>query len=101
MVGNSWWSSIIGYTSLLSSLINKGIGHKIGTLDEGKDFDALLLNIGCSNPVFDSFDFTTEVGENQGVRKDTLEDKFQKFINLGDDRNILAVFVKGRNVKGN
>jgi hypothetical protein len=30
---------------------------------------------------------------------DTLEDQFEKFINLGDDRNIVEVYVAGACVK--
>ena len=31
---------------------------------------------------------------------DTIEDQFEKFINLGDDRNIVEVYVQGELVKG-
>ena len=58
----------------------------MGSLDVGKDFDALIVSLEC-NEVFDV------------SVSDTLEDKFQKFVNLGDDRNIKSVFVKGRKVK--
>jgi len=32
-------------------------------------------------------------------KKDSFEDIFQKFIYLGDDRNIIKVFVNGKLVK--
>ena len=53
---------------------------KIGSFEVGKEFDALMID-----PIstFDTF-----TGDKQ-------LDVFQKFINLGDDRNIRAVWVQG------
>ena len=60
---------------------------KIGSFCVGKQFDALLVDTG--------------VGGNIDVwAKDTLEARFEKFINLGDDRNIQCVWVQGRQVAG-
>ena len=33
------------------------------------------------------------------MHADTMEDQFEKFINLGDDRNIIEVYVQGVCVK--
>jgi len=65
-----------------------GIGDKIGNFVEGKDFDALLINGRALDSPFDTYPF------------DTLENEFEKFCFLGDDRNIEQVFVKGRRITG-
>lgn len=61
-----------------------GIGDKIGNFVVGKDFDALIVNPSAQGSPFDVFPF------------DELENVFEKFCFLGDDRNIEQVFVKGR-----
>lgn len=62
-----------------------GIADTVGTFAPGKEFDALLIDThgGATFDVYPS---------------DTLEDLFQKFCNLGDDRNISAVWVQGKQV---
>ena len=55
-----------------------------GSFEEGKDFDAILVNV-------DSI-VTDE--------DDTPEDLLQRFLLCGDDRNIERVYVCGRQVKG-
>jgi guanine deaminase len=59
---------------------------RVGDFAVGKEFDALLVDT-TDTAVFDMFD------------GDTPLDAFQKFVNLGDDRNIKAVYVKARKVK--
>lgn len=54
----------------------------IGSFDTGKFFDAALVDYGNTD-VFDVFE------------SDSLLDRFQKFINLGDDRNVAQAFVAG------
>lgn len=54
----------------------------IGSFEMGKEFDALMVD-PTGGACFDTF------------TGDTLVDVFQKFINLGDDRNIRAVWVRG------
>lgn len=61
--------------------------HQVGTFEEGKEFDALLVDVNVPGGPFDIFD------------GDTMEDQFEKFINLGDDRNIVEVYVQGKLVK--
>ncbi len=55
---------------------------KIGSFAVGKEFDALMVDAACGAS-FDVF------------AGDSTVDHFQKFINLGDDRNIRAVWVQG------
>lgn len=38
-------------------------------------------------------------GALQVFKSDSLEDVVQKFVNLGDDRHMVKVFVQGRQVK--
>ena len=61
-----------------------GIQDVCGSLEVGKSFDALRVDIRAST--FDVF------------AADSQMDAFQKFVNLGDDRNIKTVWVMGRQV---
>lgn len=69
---------------------------KIGNFLVGKDFDALLIDTYAG--VTDKFDLPKTL--TAGL---TAEEKFQqllqKFIYVGDDRNIIKAFVMGRQVK--
>ncbi|XP_025060242.1 guanine deaminase isoform X3 [Alligator sinensis] len=63
-----------------------GLDNIIGNFEVGKEFDALLVNSKASDSPFDLF------------AADTFEDSFQKFLYLGDDRNISEVYVAGKQV---
>ncbi|XP_019410905.1 PREDICTED: guanine deaminase [Crocodylus porosus] len=63
-----------------------GLDNLIGNFEVGKEFDALLVNSKASDSPFDLF------------AADTFEDSFQKFLYLGDDRNISEVYVAGKQV---
>lgn len=58
---------------------------KIGTFKCGKEFDALVVDMNANFPRI--------------LQHSSLEEKLQKFIYSGDDRNIIAVYVNGRKVK--
>lgn len=68
-----------------------GIDNVVGTIDIGKKFDALLVD--------------TDISGNEGGQLELFEEKenvnllFEKFINLGDDRNIRYVWVNGKLLK--
>uniref|UniRef100_A0AAV1TQ86 Guanine deaminase n=1 Tax=Peronospora matthiolae TaxID=2874970 RepID=A0AAV1TQ86_9STRA len=69
-----------------------GLGDTVGNFMIGKDFDALVVDPYCANSPMDKpFD---------PVEAADVFHTFQKFLFLGDDRNIVSVFVKGRQVKG-
>lgn len=72
------------------------LDDKIGNFIVGKHFDALLIETFAGQT--DKFDLPKALTE-----KLSDEEKFQqllqKFIYTGDDRNILNVYVKGRQVK--
>jgi len=63
-----------------------GLEDQIGSFEVGKSFDALLIDPQSSNSPIDVFE------------NDLFEDIFQKFIYIGDDRNIQRVFVNGKEV---
>ncbi|KAM6991100.1 guanine deaminase [Passerculus sandwichensis] len=63
-----------------------GLDGVIGNFEVGKEFDALLINTKASDSPFDLFS------------ADDFEDTLQKFLYLGDDRNISEVYVAGKQV---
>ncbi|KAK6839978.1 Guanine deaminase [Apiospora arundinis] len=66
-----------------------GLGNKVGTLEVGKEFDAILVDANPARP-----GVMTMVEDD-----DSLATVFEKFVMTGDDRNIEQVFVRGRLVK--
>ncbi|KAG7394334.1 hypothetical protein PHYBOEH_005293 [Phytophthora boehmeriae] len=70
-----------------------GLGDKVGNFLVGKDFDALVVDPNVANSPIDQVDDPDEA-----VAADVLH-TFQKFLFLGDDRNIVNIFVGGRQVK--
>lgn len=64
-----------------------GMEDTLGTFAAGKFFDALVVNPESADSPFNNYSFTAS----------SIEDIFQKFIFLGDDRNIEQVFVNGYN----
>lgn len=72
------------------------LDNKIGNFLIGKDFDALLIEVHAGN--IDKFDLPSVLTANL-----TDEYKFQqllqKFLYVGDDRNVSKVYVKGQQVK--
>ena len=65
-----------------------GMGDVVGNFLPGKKLDALVVDVARADGPIDTFG-----------REDLLE-KFQKFLFLGDDRNIIHVYVDGRKVIG-
>lgn len=74
-----------------------GMDDKIGNFLVGKSFDAILID--AYEGIVDNFKMPKELTENQ-TKEDKFEKLLQKFVYVGDDRNILKVFVNGRQVKG-
>ncbi|RLN96654.1 hypothetical protein BBJ28_00020330 [Nothophytophthora sp. Chile5] len=68
-----------------------GLADKVGNFTVGKDFDALVVDPYAANSPIDEAHDATEAA-------DVLH-TFQKFLFLGDDRNIASIFVGGRQVK--
>ncbi|GKY99595.1 hypothetical protein MPSEU_000913800 [Mayamaea pseudoterrestris] len=63
-----------------------GLEGKIGNLQVGAEFDAMILSTNVQQSSVQVFD------------DDTLADIFQKLLVLGDDRHVKRVFVQGRDV---
>ena len=63
-----------------------GLEDKVGSFEEGKEFDALLIDINSPHSIIN---WDTNL---------TPSEMFQKFFYTGDDRNISEVFVRGRPV---
>ncbi|EFJ44340.1 hypothetical protein VOLCADRAFT_65103 [Volvox carteri f. nagariensis] len=72
------WLATVGGAQALD------MSDRVGTFEVGKEFDALLVdtNLGGTSGPFDVFP-----GEDDDQR-------FEKFINLGDDRNLIEVYVQ-------
>lgn len=68
------------------------LDDKIGNFVIGKRFDALLVDTNC-DPI-DTFDVTEVKTDEEHLLK-----CLQKFVYSGDDRNIIKVFVDGKQVK--
>ena len=62
-----------------------GIDDKVGNFEIGKEFDGLFVNLTKGS--IDCFGH------------ETIHDLLEKFVYLGDDRNVEKVFVKGKIVK--
>eukprot|EP00438_Fugacium_kawagutii_P008033 Skav209184 [mRNA] locus=scaffold1137:625723:634073:+ [translate_table: standard] len=67
------------YLATMGGATALGLAEHLGTFDEGKCFDAVLLNRWRG-----------------GSPADSPEDMLLKIITLGDDRNVQEVFVNGR-----
>lgn len=63
-----------------------GMDKVVGNFLVGKKFDALVVDVDVDDSPIDTFDH------------DDASARFQKFLYLGDDRNILRVFVDGKHV---
>uniref|UniRef100_H0YRD9 Guanine deaminase n=1 Tax=Taeniopygia guttata TaxID=59729 RepID=H0YRD9_TAEGU len=89
-----------------------GLDNVIGNFEVGKEFDALLINTKASDSPFDLFsadefeffqasndyDLGQQILLSEFVFSHFLKDTLQKFLYLGDDRNISEVYVAGKQV---
>ena len=75
------------YLATMAGADALGLGEQIGTFDVGKTLDAIVLS--AAPPAIRSFD--------GGVAEDT-NDVLHKLLTMGDDRNVKAVWVRGREV---
>ena len=68
----------------------------MGSLEVGKSFDALVIECGSFQP------YSSQRGSQQipydVYPDDTRLDRLEKFVQLGDDRNIKQVYVQGRQI---
>lgn len=66
----------------------------IGSFNIGKDFDALLIDVCTDNSPIDFYENSIDPSYSQEYVLELLE----RFIHLGDDRNIIQVYVKGQKI---
>ncbi|KAH6561570.1 guanine deaminase [Batrachochytrium salamandrivorans] len=76
------------YLATLGGAKAMALEHSIGNIVAGKSFDVLLVDLETSP---DSGNSTVDI-----FKHDDAMSLFEKFIYLGDDRNIKKVFVQGR-----
>lgn len=81
------------YLATLGGAQALALGDVIGNFAVGKDFDALLIDL--SRQPIDDFG----VQQDNETTVQRLENLVQRFVYVGDDRNIVNVFVAGRKVK--
>lgn len=74
------------YLATLGGAVVVGLQDKIGNFKVGKDLDALIVDTDAPGSPTSTYEH------------DTLLDRFQKFLFLGDDRNIVQCIVRGRTV---
>jgi len=63
-----------------------GMDNVVGNFLPGKKFDALIVDCTCDDSAFDIFDGEEEL------------EMFQKFLFLGDHRNIKTIYIDGKTV---
>ncbi|CAG9762268.1 unnamed protein product [Ceutorhynchus assimilis] len=75
------------YLATLGGAEALNLDDKVGNFTVGKEFDALIVDMNVENPQIDCFLECTPM------------EILQKFVYCGDDRNVVSVFVAGKNVK--
>ncbi|CAK9804199.1 Guanine deaminase [Anthophora quadrimaculata] len=75
------------YMATLGGAAALAMDNQVGNFEIGKEFDALIVDTNASPGLLND------------LQNNTLEERFQKFIYSGDDRNIVQVYVSGRKVK--
>lgn len=73
-----------------------GLENKIGNFVKGKEFDALVIDVYVGS--VDKFNIPAKVSENWN-EEFKFHQMIQKFVYVGDDRNIAEVYVQGKQVK--
>ncbi|XP_055300066.1 guanine deaminase [Sitodiplosis mosellana] len=85
------------YLATLGGARALALDNVCGNFAVGKEFDALLVDI--SNKPLDLFDIPLSVAEKSSASHSRLDKMIQKFLYVGDDRNINKVFISGKQVK--
>lgn len=76
-----WMTAL--YMATLGGAEALGLQEEVGSFEINKSFDALLVDIATHDSPIDLLDDITPM------------DMVEKFINLGDDRNIVSVWISG------
>ena len=80
---DAFWAATLGGARAL------GLDTVLGNFEVGKQFDAVRINCEAGN--YDTFPSAIHP-----CCPSRLEHDFEKFVNLGDDRNIASVYVQGK-----
>ncbi|KAJ1837688.1 hypothetical protein LPJ73_007315 [Coemansia sp. RSA 2703] len=72
-----------------------GLGDSLGTLDEGKLFDALVVDLAVANSPVPGVPQTPAVARLSDPQE-AWHLRLEQFVFLADDRNISRVYVDGR-----
>ncbi|KOC67513.1 Guanine deaminase [Habropoda laboriosa] len=75
------------YLATLGGAAALAMDNQIGNFEIGKEFDALVVDTSVSDGLLND------------LQNNTLEERLQKFIYSGDDRNIVQMYVNGHKVK--
>lgn len=75
---------------------------KVGSLEVGKEFDALVVSVreDAGNPNLWGVDLDQDLGRTIEVGKEELQGMLERFLFCGDDRNIRKVYVRGQLIGG-
>lgn len=84
------------YLATLGGSKALNLENKIGNFALGKEFDALIVDVNAQ-PI-DTFDLP-EILTKSLTEQDKFDQMLQKFVYVGDDRNIVQVYVKGKPIK--
>ncbi|KAL1499310.1 hypothetical protein AB1Y20_011518 [Prymnesium parvum] len=80
------------WTATLGSAAALGLEQHLGNFAVGKQFDACVISRAAD--VYDTF------APPSADPREVLMADFERYVNLGDDRNVQKVYVRGRLVKG-
>ncbi|KAI8924445.1 hypothetical protein BC831DRAFT_465680 [Entophlyctis helioformis] len=86
------------YLATLGGAKVMGIDGTVGSFVPGKDFDALIVDVGVGGD--DAVDQPSAPANVHVFAHDDPMSTFEKFVYLGDDRNICQVYVRGTCVSG-
>jgi guanine deaminase len=87
----AFWTATLGGAAAI------GLEDHLGNFEVGKQFDAAVVTRDVD--VYDTFP-PPATGSAAGDATAALAADFERYVNLGDDRNVKEVFVRGRMVKG-
>ncbi len=96
----------IFYLATLGGADGIGLSEVTGNFSVGKEFDALLIDLNAENSPLDAFcdswkphEMYSSSNDTYIIQKEKLKLYLQRFLLLGDDRNIKHIFVQGSMVK--
>ncbi|VVD03711.1 guanine deaminase [Leptidea sinapis] len=79
------------YLATLGGAKVLGLDDKIGNFKIGKEFDALVVDIYADDSQLDNYDYPPEASDEERILN-----LLHRFLYVGDDRNIVEVYVKGK-----